>query len=116
MKTILHDLGRLPEGLSYPYDELSTLSEWDQDELTGISVDEAWYWYVYGSYEGSGQMLMRRGDLYDVHNLSHCSCNGPTEGVTFGGLSLSSLKENLQKNPEYWKEVKELFEMAEKHG
>jgi hypothetical protein len=47
--------------------------------LEKANVDEIWYWYYNGGYDGQGQMLVRIGDLYWLHDMNHCSCYGPLE-------------------------------------
>ena len=54
----IYEFGQVPEGL----------------------IDEAWYWYNSGNYCGDGWILMRKGDKYDLHCCSHCSCYGPIAG------------------------------------
>ena len=75
----------LPEGLGYSWGDLSDLDEYELDYIQKIGIDEIWYFYVEGSYEGSGQLLMRKGNLYDLFDMSHCSCYGPTDDVVFNG-------------------------------
>jgi len=38
-----------------------------------------------------GEILMRKGDLFDIHDASHCSCYGPTERADFHGVPLKEL-------------------------
>ena len=44
-------------------------------------VEEIWYWYAVGCYEGMGAMIMRVGDLYAFRDMGHCSCYGPTDNI-----------------------------------
>jgi hypothetical protein len=37
------------------------------------------YWYAKETYEGSGIMILQTADGYYLHDMSHCSCFGPTE-------------------------------------
>lgn len=113
MKTIMHDVGKFPEKYDYRYGELEPLGEWDQDRLSEQGIDEVWYWYANGGYEGSGDMLLRRGDQWDTHGLGHCSCYGPIEHLEFFGHTLEELKASLQKNTEAWRNVEGLFSAAE---
>jgi hypothetical protein len=108
----VHDYGKLPEGYDYPYGDVDSLSEWDMERLQELGIDEAWYWYATAPYEGSGQILMRKGDKYDVHDMGHCSCYGPMENAHFNGV-YSSLDEIQQKcSAEAYKEIAPLVNMA----
>lgn len=69
------------------------LDSYALDDLEIFGLDEVWYWYESRAYEGSGYLLARRGDLYDVHNMGNCSCYGPTEHFEFKGMT----KEKVQK-------------------
>lgn len=103
-------LGRFPKNYS-PYGELAELDSYDMEDLNKLGLDEIWYWYSTAPYEGSGQILMRKGDLYDLHDAGHCSCYGPTERAYFKGQKLDELAKSL--TGEYMEnEAKELFELA----
>ena len=103
-------LGSFPKDYS-PYGELAELDNYDMKDLEELELDEIWYWYSTAPYEGSGQILMRKGELYDLHDAGHCSCYGPTERVNFNGKSLNDLSKNI--SDEYMKkEAKELFDLA----
>ena len=39
---------------------------------------QAWYWYATGYYEGCGYIIILRDATWYLHNMSHCSCYGPT--------------------------------------
>jgi hypothetical protein len=79
--------------------------------LEDYQIEEAWYWYGCGEYEGSGKLLMRIGDKYDIHDMNHCSCYGPTANITFTPHTLTDLKA-LCSN-ELMREVGVLFDAAE---
>jgi hypothetical protein len=44
-----------------------------------FQLDEMVYMYECEGWEGSGYALVRKGNLYDLLNLNHCSCYGPLE-------------------------------------
>ena len=67
---IVHNLDPPKEN---DYSDPSELGEYDLERLERAGVEEIWYWYTYGSYEGSGELLARKGNEWDFHNLSHCS-------------------------------------------
>ena len=66
--------------------------EYDLEELEKLELDEIWYWYATGCCVGDGAILMRKGDLYCVDSLSHCSCYGPTDSLSFDGMKIGDLK------------------------
>jgi hypothetical protein len=101
-----------PKELIYDYDDWTEceLGEWDINDIKRIGVEEIWYWYQTGSYEGSGQLLMRIGNEYDLIDLGHCSCNGPTEDVTFNGSSFNELENSRTEGLKVYTDI--LFEAA----
>ena len=88
--------------------------EFDNVEIKDIEnlwIDEIWYWYHSWFYEWSGQILMKKWELYDIHCAWHCSCYWPTEHIEFNGKQLEDLAKSLSK--EYMeREARELFAMA----
>lgn len=103
-------LGKLPIDYS-SYGKLSEFTKSEIEQLKDCGLDEVWYWYSEAPYEGSGQILMRMGELYDLHDAGHCSCYGPINRLKFNGQSLEDLATSV--NPEYmFNECKELFELA----
>lgn len=71
--------------------------------LVGTEVREVWLWYLEGGYEGSGQMLMRGDNGWDVANLGHCSCNGPLDGLKFRPQTLEELQKGHSE--EAWQDI-----------
>ena len=57
-----------------------------------------------------GQILMRKGGLFDIHDAGHCSCYGPTERAEFRGVPFDQLLEGWTE--EHIKEVEPLIAMA----
>ena len=103
-------LGRFPEGYS-GYGSIDKLDDYDVRQLAGLNLDEIWYWYSSAPYEGSGQLLMRRGNEYSLHDMGHCSCYGPTERANFHiGRTLKEIAESL--SGEYMVECNPLLEAA----
>jgi hypothetical protein len=106
----------------FPNDEygsytIEAFGEYELECLNVLNLDEIWYWYGSGDYCGTGQLLMRKGDLYDLHDCGHCSCYGPTTDSDyctppFNGLSLDELKKKC--SGELLKEVQCLFDEASK--
>lgn len=108
---ITHNYANFPDEVDYRYGEIMELENYDLITLENLGIDEIWYWYAQGGYEGSGQILMRKGDLYDVHDAGHCSCYGPTERADFIGKPFKELFDSISK--EYMKDLKPLFKLAQ---
>jgi hypothetical protein len=108
---IIHQLER-PRELIYDYDDWTPcrLYDSDIDNLIRLGVEEIWYWYQSGSYEGSGQLLMRIGNKYALEDLGHCSCNGPTEFAVFTAFSFEELENSRTEGLKVYTD--ELFEAA----
>ena len=73
-------------------------------------VEELWYYYGAGSYEGTGYALMRVGDKWDGVSLGHCSCNDPGDDVTFCGDDAAKFL--LNASAQYLKENRVLLVAA----
>ena len=86
-----------------------TLQAYEMETLKSLDFDEVWYSYSYGSYEGSGQLIARKGDLYDFHDMGHCSCYGAIDHLIFGGKPLPELIDILKLNSFYWKQIEGLL-------
>lgn len=66
-------------GHNYSPDELA---QYQIDEIAAIPGAELFvYWYEQGSYEGSGNAILKCEGKYHLFSLSHCSCYGPTEDI-----------------------------------
>lgn len=108
---IAHNYANFPDSVEYRYGEIVELDKYELGNLENLGIDEIWYWYAAGDYEGSGQILMRKGDLYDVHDAGHCSCYGPTDNANFNGHPFSELINSISS--EYMKELRPLFKLAQ---
>lgn len=108
----IHNLNKIPDGYEYGHSDLSELDEYDIEYVDKLGIDEAWYWYTTAPYEGSGQMVMRKGMLFDVHDMGHCSCFGPTEHISFKGKTWEDLLEYYSK--EKYEQFDLLLEMVGK--
>ncbi len=108
---IVHDLKRGPKNYDH-YGNIEPLDSYGLRELEEQGIDEIWYWYADGGYEGCGQILIRKGDLFDIHDASHCSCYGATDGLEFKGKPLMHLYSDYSMNQELLREVEDLFEMT----
>lgn len=86
------------------------LDTWDIKRLQQENFDEVWYSYTSGCYEGSGQMIYRKGDLWGHHDMGHCSCYGPIEHLNPDLKPLKELVKTLKKNAYYWSEIQSLFQ------
>lgn len=89
-------------------------SEYELPSVKALDFDLFVYKYRSGPYDGSGFAAWRKGDKYFYHELGHCSCNGPTDGIGNSknmGISLVELKRLEDKyNEEYMKPVIEYLE------
>ena len=75
----MHRIEEIPTG--FDYYTTASFDDYDLQEIPN-NVEELWYWYAQGSYEGVGQVLMRTDDgLWHHHDCGHCSCYGPTERI-----------------------------------
>lgn len=75
-----------PESYEYDYgDELEPRrfkynpedekqSNYDYDRMLEIGIDELFYWYSNGDYEGVGHAIFKKNDIYCHVSLCHCSC------------------------------------------
>ena len=110
-----HDYGAFPPGVLYQHGDIMELQDGDLQRLDEAGVEEVWYWYACGSYEGCGQILMRRGSRWQLHYAGHCSCYGPTEDVVFGegAESLEALEATC--TGELLRCVAPLFDMARRN-
>lgn len=111
MSLIINNLGKLPLNFKFEYVKIQPLGDYDMQIIRDLCIDEVWYFYASGSYEGYGYILMRKGDLFDLHDARHCSCYGPTEYLKFSGKSIEDLKKSLSE--ELLNESLDLFNKAE---
>jgi hypothetical protein len=65
--------------ISLPASDL--LSGYEIDELNKLMADVIIYDYHIGDYCGDGHMLVFKNGLWSHHDMGHCSCNGPLEGL-----------------------------------
>ena len=81
--------------------------------------DAVFYWYVSGSYEGSGALIAVMNGKWCSKDLDHCSCYGPLDGFARGEdkYTYESLNELLAQGTEDWqKEYAPLVELARNNG
>ena len=78
----VHRYESLPAGTTYTWGDPEELADYDFEELKDTAVEEAWYWYACGGYEGAGYIIMREGSSFFLHDMGHCSCYGPLDGAT----------------------------------
>lgn len=117
---ITHCLNKIyaERNMYYTYSDGDTLSDYALKEIESLhKVDEIWYWYQSGSYDGDGEMFLRKGDKYASSSLSHCSCYGPTEHLPKDTeyVSLEELEKQYSINKEYYKNVEYFFEIIKKN-
>ena len=77
MKMHQSKTGANPEGYCSDY---SKLDGYDARGLDGHGVVEVWYSYRVAPYAGAGELIaMNTNGDFTLHDMSHCSCYGPTE-------------------------------------
>lgn len=84
----------------------------DSDEVVGDIPDECagatviLYEYKLWTYEGYGEMLILKDNLWYVHDMSHCSCYGPLDylkdSMERGGVPFEKLTPIQKENIELW--------------
>lgn len=86
----------------------------DQSEielLKDYGVKEVRYWYYQGNSEGNGQMLTLKDKKWYYNTMSHCSCYGPLDKISFN-VGYSTLSELMGKcSDELKKQLKPLVEI-----
>lgn len=76
--------------------ELSeTIEDSDFDTLRDQGIQEVWYHYKSGNWEGEGYIIVRNGDQYGIDSLGHCSCYGPLDRISFSYVEKSKLRDSL---------------------
>jgi hypothetical protein len=85
----------LPEGYCNGHYDSCEMSEYNFQKLRDMQVEEVRYWYATGSYCGIGEMLIRKNGKWYHHNMSHCSCYGPTEHLEYTIFDASTAYDNL---------------------
>lgn len=72
-----------------------------EESLNELGADYIVFSYVNGGYDGSGFLVGKKGDKYFYHEMGHCSCNGPLDGIENSAkalLSLANIKEIVDKS------------------
>lgn len=101
----------------YSWGELSEFTGDEIDLIVATGAEAAFYWYVAGSYEGSGQLLILKDGKWYIHDCGHCSCYGPTSDIYLTeSLSdtLIGLKDKFTE--EAWKDIEPLVCLAQENG
>ncbi len=98
--------------LDFNYSESCELEDDELKTIEELGADVVFYWYSYGSYEGSGQILFRINKKWYLHDAGHCSCYGPTDDIEL--TSPYDSPDDILKNcsEEYQKEIEPLIELA----
>lgn len=107
-----------PKTYDWAEEEIAEFSKYELEEIYSINPEVAFYWYTYGCYEGSGQLLFLKDGEWHLHNCGHCSCYGPTDDidtiVASVGTSLNGIREKC--SDELWIEVAPLVILAKSKG
>lgn len=69
-----------------------------EDDLrySDVEADLFVYAYNYSSYEGNGFACWRNDKKWSYDYLSHCSCNGPTDGLRAASNMKISLEDVIR--------------------
>lgn len=81
-------------------------SEYELEDINKLKADLFVYSYAYGSYDGSGFAVWKRGAKWFYSSLGHCSCDGPTSflkdadnaGFTWKQVEEIGTKENYDNH------------------
>lgn len=95
------------------------VDEWDLEKVKALEPDAVFYWYVTGSYEGSGALIAVKDGKWYTKDLGHCSCYGPLDdfATDISEYTKGSLDELLESGSDDWKkEYAPLVELARSHG
>jgi hypothetical protein len=114
MKT--YNYGRFPKNYAYHYGNIASLEDCEIKTLKDMGISNVYYWYASGDYEGSGQMLCKKGNFWYLHDMNHCSCYGGVEHLDLSpNRAYSSLKElKLKCTDELFRQIEPLFNKAKK--
>lgn len=96
--------------LKYAWGDSEAFHEWEIKQLTGLNVEKCVYWYVSGSYEGSGNALLYRDGAWYHKDLGHNSCYGPLDDIDFRQPIQSFTAWLEQATPEFRAEVQPLVD------
>ncbi len=90
----------------YYQGECETLHASHLEKLSPKTL-EVWYWYRNSGYEGSGWLVARQKNSWEVYSLGHCSCNGPLEypANTYESLSVLMASCYYDKDEEWGVEM-----------
>ena len=83
-------------------------------EYFGSTIEEVWYWYTQGHYEGNGALIARNYEnKFIAHDMGHCSCYGPTD--RFNASEAKSLAEIRAELSDYQRpEFDQILQEVEK--
>lgn len=91
-------------------------SSYEMPEILAIPCELFVYKYHVEPYSGNGFAAWNIGKDWFYHELGHCSCNGPTDGIgksKMAAVTFKQLKEIAEKS--YNEDSKPVIEYIEKH-
>jgi len=65
----------------YKLPNCEELDKYDIKDVEKLGAEWFVYFYLSGFYDGNGFVIWKEEDRYGYHDLSHCSCYGPTQGI-----------------------------------
>ncbi|HUX80250.1 MAG TPA: DUF1778 domain-containing protein [Alphaproteobacteria bacterium] len=92
--------------------EQSSLSDYEFEKVIAIGVTKIVYHYEQGCYEGGGDALLYKDGKWYLASLSHCSCYGPMDHISFGTGHEDPMEWLKHSSAEYNKTIKILCEKA----
>ena len=104
------------------YSSSTTPDDFSEYDLKYINeqdpnIEAAFYWYIMGSYEGTGYLLTLKDNKWYITYCAHCSCYGPTDKINTDKPVASSLSEIKNKcTDDMWEDIECLVKLAEENG
>lgn len=72
------------------------LGEYSLEDINKLDFDLFIYQYQESAYEGSGMAIWKKDDKWSYSELSHCSCNGPTDNIEKDDKAKFSLEDVIK--------------------
>lgn len=109
-------LDQLPPDYHYEHGKCQADSSVER-KAEELDVEAAFYWYVSGIYDGSGEIIMLKDDLWYLCSLGHCSCYGPDEHMNLEGTAYKNFDQLLEAcSNEYRQIVNPLIQLIKDKG
>lgn len=83
------------------------------ENIRNLNGTVAIYYYIRGSYEGSGKLIWLKNNKWYYNDLGHCSCYGPTDSLGDDvciGENIEEVKKKLTE--ELYQQIEPLIDIA----